>query len=510
MDDGTRLLGRNRPPALNARAAGILLHPTSLPGPLGAGDVGPVAYAFLEALARAGMRWWQMLPITPPGPAPEYSPYSSHSAFAGSPWLISPELLSRQGLLSKREIVRSTKPPGARIDFPEFQATRLRLLRQAFDRRGQLTPPDRENFEQFVASNAGWLEDYALYAAIHDWRKTAWNRWPIPLRLRKREALAEARQKLAEEIHFQKYLQWIFHAQWTALKQYANERGIGLIGDIPIFVSHDSADVWANSRLFLLEPDGSPSVVSGYPPDPFAPKGQRWGHPHYRWPEHRKEHFAWWLARFETTLKHFDAVRIDHFLGFHRVWAVPARAKDAIGGKWLTTPGDAIFSALVHRLGKAPIIAEDLGSPTKQATALRDKFKFPGMRIVQFGFGKNNYHSPSKFPRNSVVYTGTHDNETLAGWFEKVKTSSNGELTRIVQQIGRLSRQPHWDFIRAVFASRAQTAIVPVQDVLGSGMEHRMNIPGVLQGNWGWRMAGPLTGTVISRLRALAEETHRI
>jgi 4-alpha-glucanotransferase len=456
------------------------------------------------------MRWWQMLPITPPGPAPEYSPYSSHSAFAGSPWLISPELLVGAGLLRKAEIVRSSKPPGSRIDFDEFRASRSPLLHQAFARRKQLAQSERERFEQFVDANASWLEDYSLYAALRDWRRAAWNRWPMPLRLRKPEALAQARRKLQEAIEFQRFLQWIFSVQWNALKQHANQRGIGLIGDIPIFVSHDSADVWANPRLFLLESDGSPSFVSGYPPDPYAPKGQRWGHPHYRWSVHRKEKFSWWLARFETTLAQFDAVRVDHFLGFHRVWAVPARAKDAIGGKWLSTPGDSIFSALRRRLGNPPVIAEDLGLATKQAAALRDKFKLPGMRIVQFGFGQSDYHLPKTLPRNSVVYTGTHDNETLTGWLEKVKSSGDGELARIARHMGKLSRHPHWDFIRAIFASRAHTAIVPVQDVLGLGTDHRMNVPGLLEGNWGWRMQRPLSSAVISRLRALAEAGRRL
>lgn len=498
-------------PTLSTRAAGILLHPTSLPSAFGAGDLGPSAYRFADDLHRTGLRWWQMLPITPPGPAPEYSPYSSFSAFAGSPWLISPEILYRDGLLSKRELTAARRPTGGRIDFPSFRLERTTLLRKAFDRAETLGPKLRDQIQRFARSNSSWLDDYSLFAALKESQHDkCWERWPADLRLRKPSALAAARQTLAGAIAFQQFVQWLFDRQWTALKKYCNDLGIGLIGDIPIFVSHDSADVWARKDLFLLDRRGNPIARSGYPPDPFTPRGQVWGHPHYRWSAHIAEGFNWWIARFRQLLGQFDAARVDHFLGFHRVWAVPAGAKTAVRGKWLAVPGDQLFAAIRKRLGNVPIIAEDLGNQTPQALVLRDKYKFPGMRLLQFAFGDGDYHIPHGYPKASVAYTGTHDNQTLIGWLASLKTSPNGELTRALTYVGASKIEPHWNFIRALFASPAQTVIVPVQDVLGLGAEHRMNIPGVLQGNWGWRMSGPMPQSVLRHLREISDATRRL
>jgi 4-alpha-glucanotransferase len=499
------------PPTLSIRTAGILLHPTSLPGPLGSGDLGPTAYQFADALHQAGLRWWQMLPITPPGPAPGYSPYTSYSAFAGSNWLVSPQKLLERGLLSQRDIARASAAQNGVVDFAKDRRVRMGLLRKAFAAAGTLTRSQRDEFDHFVHKNASWLNDYVLYAAIKEAQKDApWQRWPTDLRLRRPDAIAAARKSLATAIGFQQFIQWMFDLQWMELKRYCNHLGIGLIGDIPIFVSHDSAAVWGNPKLFLLDRHCQPTVVSGYPPDCFSPKGQLWGHPHYNWPAHIASGFAWWLSRFERTLDCFDAARIDHFLGFHRVWAVPAKAKDAVGGKWKVVPGDQLFAALRKRVGEAPIIAEDLGTPTPQALALRDKFKFPGMRIMQFAFGDGEYHRPDAFPRHCIAYTGTHDNQTIVGWYDHLKATGNGEFTRAASYVGANGRKPHWDFIRALFTSVARTVIIPAQDALGLGAEHRMNVPGVATGNWGWRMNGPMPAHVVKRLHDLCEATGRL
>jgi 4-alpha-glucanotransferase len=291
------------------------------------------------------------------------------------------------------------------------------------------------------------------------------------------------------------------------LKHYCNQRSIGLIGDIPIFVAHDSADVWANRTLFQLDRNGRPKVISGYPADAFAPRGQRWGHPHYRWSAHVADGFAWWMARFAKSLAAFNAIRIDHFLGFYRVWAVAASARDAVHGNWVRVPGDQIFTRLRKSMGDAPIIAEDLGSPVAAQLALRDKFKFPGMRILQFGFGGNDYHLPHVFPHHCVAYTGTHDNQTIVGWFESL---AQAERDRATAYVGVSEKEQHWNFIRALFTSVADTVIIPVQDALGSGAKDRMNVPGVAVGNWGWRMDGPMPRNVIAKLRALSQATGRL
>jgi 4-alpha-glucanotransferase len=494
---------KDRPkiPTLSTRSSGILLHPTSLPSEFGSGDLGPKAFQFADSLAKAGMRWWQMLPTARPGPEPEFSPYSSHSAFAGSPWLISPELLFQDGLLSRRDLDGARIPVKGRIDFARMEKVRAKLLKTAFANAGRWMGRQAK----FVQKNSAWLDDYSLYAAIRESRGEPWIRWPAELRLREPAALAAARETLAEQIAFQEFIQFFFDRQWTVFKKYCNQKGIGLIGDVPIFVSHDSADVWANRELFMLDSRGRPTVVSGFPADPFSPLGQLWGHPHYRWAAHVEQKFDWWIKRFALTLGQFDAVRIDHFLGFYRLWTVPASAKNAVRGKWMRVPGDQLFAALREKLGKPPIIAEDLGSPIPAQLALRDKYGFPGMRILQFAFGDGEYHRPHEFPRHCVAYTGTHDNPTIVGWFETLKKQ---ERTCAIEYVGRSSEQ-HWNFIRALFTSVAQTVIIPVQDALGLGRQHRMNVPGVPSGNWGWRMNGPVPELIVKKLRALNDAAGR-
>jgi 4-alpha-glucanotransferase len=375
------------------------------------------------------------------------------------------------------------------------------------------------DFEKFVATNRSWLDDFALFSAIkRDQHNRSWLQWPRELRLRQRGALQLMRNKLAGEVRYHQFAQFVFARQWKALHARCKDKGIGLIGDIPIFVALDSADVWANPRLFLLDRTGRPTVVSGCPGDDFCPDGQLWGHPHYDWVEHARTKFEWWVRRFESMLDRFDAVRIDHFLGFHRAWAVPARARNARKGTWLPGPGETLFRSVSKAIGNVPVIAEDLGAVTPEAEKLRDKFKYPGMRVMQFGFGAGGeYHLPHNYPRRCVAYTGTHDNETAAGWFARL-AASNGHLphakherTKALRYLNaRGGRDIHWAMIRAAMMSSADTVIFPVQDILGLGAEARMNVPGQAQNQWRWRLDDDmLKPAVAHHLKELTELSDR-
>jgi 4-alpha-glucanotransferase len=502
------------------RTSGILLHPTSLPGPHGSGDIGRHAYRFVDFLASAGQRWWQMLPVNPPGSPPGNSPYSSTSAFAGSPWLVSLDTLVEQGLLSRPDVEPASAYNGAgSINFPASQRYRLQRLRKAFATFESRGGSKHDDFARFTAAQADWLDDYALYNALRDRHDGAsWSTWSLGLRLRRPQALREARQSLAEGIRFQQFVQYQFDRQWTALKRYCHERDVGLIGDVPIFVAHDSADVWAQRHLFLLDDYGRPTTVSGYPPDAFNADGQKWGHPHYNWPAHEKNGFAWWIARFAHTLRQFEAARIDHFLGFEKTWHIPARARTARRGEWVATPGDRLFLALRKALGPATIIAEDLGRVTRQAADLRDKYNFPGMRIIQFGFGDDEYHLPHQYVRRCVAYPGTHDNSTIVGWFEhlraqarqKGRNTPQREYEKVKRYVGGSSKGIHWEIIRIAMMSVADTVVFPIQDVLGLDDDSRMNRPGTPEGNWDWRLKpGHLSPAVAKRLAEMTQTYSR-
>jgi 4-alpha-glucanotransferase len=473
--------------SLSERASGVLLHPTSLPGAHGCGDLGPEAHEFAGWLHGAGQRWWQMLPVGPIGYG--NSPYSAHSAFAGSSLLISLDRLAEEGLLPRSALADAPRFPEGRADYPGARAWRERCLKiafQAFKKRRS----DHPSFEVFSAQNQFWLEDFALYAAIKRARRDLpWTEWEPELRARDAEALDRAGQALREEVEQQRFEQFVFARHWRSLKLRCLELGIGLIGDVPIFVAHDSADVWAHRELFFLDAQGQPTVIAGVPPDYFSATGQRWGNPLYRWRELEQTGFRFWLQRFGQMLERFDAVRLDHFIGFQRYWEIPADEPTAQKGRWVPGPGAKLFEALRRAHGTLPLIAEDLGAVTPEVTALRDAFNLPGIKLLQFAFGTDPQGPtflPYNYSRNSVAFTGTHDNDTTRGWFEKL-----GETERraALDYLGTEGREIHWEMIRCVWSSVANLALAPLQDLLGLGSEARMNLPGTASGNWEWRLA---------------------
>jgi 4-alpha-glucanotransferase len=479
---------------LSQRASGVLLHPTSLPGAHGCGDLGWQAHAFAQWLADAGQRFWQVLPVGPLGYG--NSPYSALSAFAGNPFLISLERLADEGLLPLHLLSDPPRFPPGRTDYAAARAWREERLRAAFEAFGKRTS-DHVSYDVFCSQNAGWLEDFALYSAIKRARRDRpWTEWEPELRGRDPHALDAARHALRREIDQQRFEQFLFARHWTALKGHCATLGVALIGDLPIFVAHDSADVWAHPEMFFLDGQGQPTVIAGVPPDYFSATGQRWGNPLYRWDERT---LRWWSTRFEHLLRMFDALRLDHFIGFTRYWEIPASEPTAIRGRWVPGPGARLF----ERLGDAPLIAEDLGAVTPEVTALRDRFGFPGIRLLQFAFG-TDLQAPTFLPynydRNCVAFTGTHDNDTTRGWFEKL---DDAERRAALDYLGTSGREIEWEMIRAVWSSVAGVAIAPMQDLLGLGSVARMNLPGTLQGNWEWRLTEPPGAEVQRRLRRL-------
>ncbi|NJM05840.1 4-alpha-glucanotransferase [Candidatus Gracilibacteria bacterium] len=491
-----------------SRASGILLHPTSLPGPYGIGDIGPIAQQFVDFLVSAGQSIWQVLPLGPTGYGD--SPYQCFSAFAGNPLLISLEELARAGLLEWREIEAALMQVAGAFspDFIDYGAViyyRLPLLRQAFTRL-QRTPESPLNAElhSFRAANARWLDDYALFMALKDHHGGAsWHTWDAAIAARQPAALAHWRNELLDDIAFHQFTQYLFFKQWGALKSYANGRGVKIIGDAPIFVAYDSADVWANRQLFYLDDVGNPTVVAGVPPDYFSATGQRWGNPLYRWDVMAADNFSWWIERLRATLTLVDLLRVDHFRGFAAYWEIPAAEETAIKGRWVPAPGDDLFHALEKELGDIPIIAEDLGLITPDVEQLRDHFGLPGMKILQFAFDgdPDNNYLPHNYTTNCIVYPGTHDNNTTVGWFSELH---DGQRAIIANYLGREPRDIAWDLLRLACMSVADIAIVPFQDVLRLNSDARMNTPGLLGGNWSWRFrADALNATVAGDLRTL-------
>jgi 4-alpha-glucanotransferase len=503
------------------RASGILLHPTSLPGRFGVGDLGPSACRFADFLAASGQSLWQVLPLGPTGYGD--SPYACYSAFAGNTLLISPEILFAEGLLNLDELNEVPSVPVQAVDFGRAHEIKATVLAKAFARFQRATDAEfRAEFETFAEHNSSWLDDYALFRALKtEHGGKAWHEWEGSLVRREAAALERARIELHEQIEAHKFAQFLFFKQWFELKAYCQQRSISLIGDVPIFVAEDSADVWTHPEQFKLDQNGIPTVVAGVPPDYFSATGQLWGNPLYNWEHMLKDGFKWWIERVRAILQIVDIARIDHFRGFAASWEIPGGDKTAERGRWVEVPGRELFNAIRKALGELPIIAEDLGVITPDVEKLRDDFSFPGMRILQFAFSSDqkNIDLPHNYHRNVVVYTGTHDNDTTVGWFNSVagagSTRSAAQITAeknfCLKYLHTDGSEIHWDFIRAVLASVADTAMLPLQDLLGLGSEARMNLPNSKTGNWTWRFPdGALTEAHSERLRDLTETYGRI
>lgn len=486
---------------LDHRAAGVLLHITSLPGPHGIGDFGPASRHFVDWLVSAGQSLWQVLPTNPIGPCD--SPYQSVSAFAGSPLMVALEPLVEAGWLAQPEL-----PAGGfddrKVEYCKVVPWRLAQLRAAEQGfRARAGADERQRFERWCDQQAAWLDNYALFMALEAAQGgRCWWEWPEPLRRRDPQVLAQASEQHAAEAGFWKFVQWCFDEQGRALKAYAHERGVSLVGDLPIFVAHHSADCWARPDLYFLDEHFQPTVVAGVPPDGFAPTGQRWGNPLYRWDRMAAEDFAWWSNRIRRMLDLADVFRIDHFRGFAGYYEIPASEPTAERGTWVPGPGKPLFEAIERALGKLPIIAEDLGLITPDVIALRDAFGFPGMRIVQFAFGGDatDPFLPHNYTRNSVAYTGTHDNHTAIGWWD---TAPERERVYAGTYLAAGRQDIHWAMVRAAWNSVANLAVAQFQDVLGLGAEHRMNLPGSTEGNWAWRFTWDMVGSEPGRVLGL-------
>lgn len=487
------------------RRSGIVLHPTSLPGRYGIGSFNRAAYDFVDFLVETKQTLWQVLPLGPTGYGD--SPYQSFSSFAGNPYLIAVETLVEEGLLPQQELDQAPGFPDHEVDYGAIYSWKLPLLRRAADAfPDNATAAQKEEFAQFCLENEDWLDDFALFMALKDAHGgAAWNTWEMQLRSRQPAALDGARREQAEAIHAHKFNQWLFARQWSALKHYANERDIQIIGDIPIFVAMDSADTWSEPEGFFLDEQFQPTVVAGVPPDYFSATGQLWGNPLYRWEAMASRGYSWWLRRIRAALRLYDIVRIDHFRGFAAYWEVPASEKTAINGKWVQGPGVDFFNIIRRELGELPIIAEDLGEITQDVIDLRDQFELPGMKVLQFAFSGDASEKflPHNFTRNFVVYSGTHDNDTSWGWYRESSTEQERDFFR--RYFRTDGSDAAWTLIAAALGSVADTAMVPLQDVLELGSSARMNLPGSDRGNWSWRFRPEqFTDSTVWRLKELA------
>ncbi|HEY6078429.1 MAG TPA: 4-alpha-glucanotransferase [Polyangiaceae bacterium] len=503
---------------LHQRRSGILLHPTSLPGLHGHGDLGPEAHEFLRFMARAGQSLWQMLPVVPPGGGD--SPYDSPSSFAGSPELVSLRYLVEDGLLDAADLAGPLRLRACeRSRYAAAKRFRTRRLRKAFER--YRTGVGRHGLDELREQERFWLPDYTLFAALKLHHKgTPWFSWPADLRRRDAATLAAARQHLADEIAYHEFVQLLFQRQWQRLRGHANYLGVMLLGDIPMFVAHDGADVWQHQELFQLDAAGERRCVAGVPPDYFSADGQRWGNPLYDWQRLKDTGYGWWLERLRSNLRRFDALRLDHFIGFHRYWEIPPHSPSAREGRFVEAPGHDFFKTARSALGDLPFIAEDLGIMTPEVEALRDDFGLPGMRVLAFAFAEGaQAYLPHHFNRRCVVYTGTHDNDTIVGFLDAHEQARDAhERAQLLQQreralayAGSDGREPHWDLIRSALASVADTAIFPIQDVLGQGSDARMNVPGTPDGNWGYRVkAELLSSSTAAKLTRLTQTYERL
>ncbi len=495
---------------MNERASGILMHPTSLPGKYGIGSLGKSSLEFIDFLAKAKQTYWQILPLGPTGYAD--SPYQCFSAHAGNPNLIDLDLLVKARLLTQDDLEEFPVLPDEYVEYDAVQNARLPLLRKAF-RNFSLNADSMEKmaYRNFLKEHSKWLSDYALFRAIKANREQKpWYLWENPLKMRDPEAIKTMQSTLHEEIEFHKFLQFIFFRQWMAVKEYAHTRRVKIIGDIPLYIALDSADAWANPEIFEFDENRNPIRVGGVPPDYFSETGQLWGNPLFRWDLLKESGYQWWIDRINTNLMLYDVIRIDHFRGFAAYWAVPYSEKTAIKGDWIPCPGEDFFNALKQTYGNLPIIAEDLGVITPDVESLRDGFGLPGMKILQFAFDSSeaNDYIPHNYVKNCIVYTGTHDNDTVVGWFDK---ASPADRKYVLDYLNTQEKNIHWSFIRLAWSSVANTAIVPMQDLLGLGTEARMNLPGTTDSNWRWRITkGSCTPELAEQLAHLTTLYGRI
>lgn len=498
------------------RSSGLLLHISSLPSPYGIGDLGPAAYAFADFLTEAKQQVWQVLPVVPVGKGD--SPYASPSTFAGNPLLISPDVLLENGQLLPEDLTPRPSFPNHVVAFEEVVEYKTRILERAFDHFESRKEKNQGGaFESFSQKNAWWLDDYALFMALSDANQSKdWTQWPAALAQREAEAISSARKEYGRVIKRHQYWQFLFDQQWSALHSYCAKKDIQIMGDIPIYVAHESADVWANASQFILDEDGQPSVVAGVPPDYFSETGQRWGNPLYNWDEMENSQFSWWIQRIRRALSLYDLVRLDHFRGFSAYWEIPAEEETAVNGRWVSAPGSALFNSALKELEALPLLAENLGIITPDVTELMNQFDLPGMAVLQFGFDgdASSEHLPHNYDRNLIVYTGTHDNDTLVGWWSNSSRAMDSNTLKKVraasmQYVNMDEDQIHdlpWYFMRALYASVANLVIIPVQDVLGLGSRARMNTPGTESGNWRWRLLpDQLQPVHAKRLKPLVE-----
>ncbi len=467
------------------RSAGILLHPTSLPGKYGIGDLGNEAYRFVDWLESAGQILWQVFPLGPTGYGD--SPYQCFSAFAGNPLLISPDKLKDEGLLNEHDLAEIPHYNPTQIDFGSVIDFKHTLLKKAFH---NFKNSDHNEWNKFCEEQKDWLEDYSFFMAAKEFHNgELWTNWDKSLVVRDKNSLSEWKEKLSEKIEYQKFIQFKFFEQWKNIKTYANKKGIKIVGDMPIFIAYDSADLWANKELFTVNEEGKLLTVAGVPPDYFSSTGQLWGNPLYRWDKMEEDDFLWWRKRIKSLLELVDIIRIDHFRGFEAFWEIPGDAPTAETGKWIKAPGEKLFSSLKKHLGELPILAEDLGVITKEVEALRDKFEFPGMKILQFAFGTGMERKflPHNISKNCVVLTGSHDNDTTRAYFEKERNAGNDIFTHAQKYLDYNGPDIAQKLIKAAYSTVADIVIIPMQDVLNLGAEARMNFPGKLGGNWTWR-----------------------
>jgi 4-alpha-glucanotransferase len=500
-------------PKMDKRGSGILLHITSLPSAYGVGDLGPEAYKFADFLAQAKQSYWQILPLNPTNPVYGNSPYSSFSAFAGNPLLISPDLLLEETLLSRGDLEPIPRFPETRCDFPEAIRYKEKLLELAYRHLNQCGK-GWEPFEAFCLENSSWLEDFSLFVVLKErFEGRVWNQWPKELRDRNPDSLSVVKKECHDQLEKENFCQYLFFKQWQSLRAYCQEKGVYLFGDLSIYVSFDSADVWANPGLFKLNRERRPASVSGVPPDYFSKTGQLWGNPVYRWNVLKKNGYQWWRERIAHNMRLFDALRIDHFRGLVAYWEIPAGEKTAIHGRWVKVPVKDFLDTLYKHFPHLPIVAEDLGLITPDVRRVMDRFALPGMKVLLFAFGEDHPmhpYLPHTYEKNFLVYTGTHDNNTVRGWFEG--EASPEDRRRLFRYLGREVplQEIHWALIRLAMMSVARSVIIPMQDVLGLGGEARMNRPSIAHGNWEWRLLpGQIPPMVLERLLEITETFGR-